>query len=326
METYGVIHCPWEKDPDRMYKAAYWEQIGEKRGVWTAVSPDGLRWKKGEEPIAPAAGDTVGFFYDTFRKKYVTFVKVQTDRKRSRGMMASSDFESWTEPELILKTDDRDDQPCDFYNNTGFVWESMCLGFLQVYYHHQHPYKSRLVLELIYSRDGKNWRRMPNRETVLDVGPDGSWDRTNQGHMNGEPVLIGDTMYFYYGGRTYFHPPYSHGEGNCNIGLATMRRDGFVSRDASPIAGSLETKALVFEGTALHVNVKAGWGLCRVELLDEKGEPLEGYSGEDSPVIREDGTDISVFFKGLGIGERKGKPTRLRFILQNARLYSFRIA
>jgi hypothetical protein len=266
----------------------------------------------------------VGFFYDSLREKYVTFVKIRTDRHRSRAQIESDDFLSWTEPRLILKTDERDDQPCDLYNNTGFLWESLYLGLLQVYYHHLHPYKSKLVVELIFSRDGTNWKRMPNRETILDVGPDGVWDRTNQGLMNGEPVLVGDRMRLYYGGRTYFHPPYSHGEQRCSIGMAQLRRDGFVSRDASPIEGYLETKPLLIEGQRLHLNAKSDWGRCLVECLDNQGNQIDGFGREDCVEIREDSTDIAVQFSGgKGIARLSGRPAKLRFHLQNAQLFSF---
>jgi len=67
----------------------------------------------------------------------------------------------------------------------------MLLGWLQVFYKHDDPYKHRLVLELIYSRDGLNWNRLPNREPVLDEGPDGSWDRTNQSPATGTPIVVG---------------------------------------------------------------------------------------------------------------------------------------
>ena len=325
METYGVIHCPQDPDPERLYKSCFWEKRSEEqRGVWSATSPDGFNWTKSPEPIAPHGGDTVGFFFDGLRNKYLTFVKVRTDRRRSRAQIDSDDFLSWTEPRLILKTDERDNQPCDLYNNTGFVWESMYLGLLQVYYHHLHPYESKLVVELIYSRDGVQWHRMPNRNTILDVGPDGSWDRTNQGVMNGPPVVTGDQMHIYYGGRTYFHPPYSHGERRSSIGMASLRRDGFASRDASPIEGYLETKTLLLNGDGLHMNVKSDWGKCQVAILDDSGQPLSGLARENCEPIREDSTDVVVRFTDRkSLKSISKKTVKIRFHLQNAQLFSF---
>ncbi len=325
METYGAIKCPFDPDPAGLYKACFWEGRPDgRRGVWSATSPDGIHWTKSEKPICPQGGDTVGFFYDSLAGRYVCFVKLRSDRGRARAQIESEDFVHWTQPRLIFKSDDRDDQPCDVYNNSGFVWESMRLGLLQMYYHHQHPYQSLLVLELIHSRDGRNWQRMPNRETVLDVGPDGSWDRTNQSQMNGAPIIVGDRMYTYYGGRTYYHSPYKGGISNTAIGLATMRLDGFVSRDASPLGGHLVTRPLLFEGHELHLNVKADWGVCQVELLDADGEVIPGYSKEDCRPISDDSVDAVVRWgDGTGLRQRAGRPTRLKFHLQNAQLYAF---
>lgn len=325
METYGVIKTPFDPDPKRLYKACFWEARPDgRRGVWTATSSDGLHWIKSDTPIAPKAGDTVGFLYDSLHGKYICFVKIHTDRGRSRAQVESEDFVTWAEPRLIMKTDDEDDQPCDLYNNSGFVWGDMLLGWLQVFYQHQDPYKSRLVLELIHSRDGRDWHRMRGRETVLDVGPDGSWDRTNQSQANGAPIIVGDRMYMYYGGRTYYHKPFQGGESNCNIGLGTMRLDGFVSMDANPLGGTLTTKPLVWQGDTLHVNVESDWGHCHVELLEDTGEPVAGLEGGEAEDIHADTVDAVVTWAGSSsVASRAGKPTRLRFRLQNARLYSF---
>lgn len=327
METYGAMKCPWDPDPDRLYKACFWERRPDgRRGVWTATSPDGIHWTKSDAPICAEAGDTVGFYYDDLARRYVCFVKVHTDRGRSRAQIQSPDFEHWTDPRLIMKTDERDDGPCQIYNNSGFVWGNMRLGLLQMYYLHQHPYQSRLNLELIHSRDGQNWHRMPNREVILPVGADGSWDRTNQSQMNGAPIIAGEKMYTYYGGRTYYHPPYEGGERSCSIGLATMRLDGFVSRDAGPPGGSLTTRPLIVDGERLHLNIKSDAGHCRVEVLKENMEPIGGYGADDADDLRTDSVDAEVTWNGSpSLGELSGRPLRLRFHLQNARLYAFRI-
>ncbi|MBC8355539.1 MAG: hypothetical protein H8E66_26475 [Planctomycetes bacterium] len=339
--TYGAIKTPWETDPNRLYKACFYERppgvayMSDKDGVWSATSPDGICWTRSNSLIMPAVGDTVGFFYDSIHKRYVCFGKRYTDRGRSRFQCESEDFVRWTKPRLILKTDDRDDQPCDLYNNTGFVWGEMLLGWLQVFYKHEDAYKHRLVLELIHSRDGLNWKRMSRREPVLDIGPDGSWDRTNQSPAIGAPIVVGDRMYVYYAGDTRYHGPYKGGDlGKVSgqIGLGTLRRDGFVSMDATPRGGVLTTKPLLLktdrqlDGVAeLAVNVKADNGLCRVEVLDEAGVPIAGYGVEDADGLTIDSVDVVASWNGKSdVRKLLNGPIRLRFHLQNARLYSLR--
>jgi hypothetical protein len=337
METYGAFKDPDDPDPARRYKALLWERVSpgawgegnpphQLAGVWTAISPDGIHWTKSRQPIAthPPVGDTVGFLDCRAEGRYVGFVKIQTDRKRSRAIIESPDFISWSEPRLIFETDDRDDQPCDVYNNTAFRYQELYLGWLQIFYHHQDPYLSRLELELIYSRDGREWHRMPGRETVLPVGPDGSWDRANQSAAGGRPIRVGDLLYLYYGGRPYYHPPFTGGEVRCSIGLATLRVDGFASLDASPLGGTLTTKPLALDGSRLFVNCVSDWGHLRAEALDEHGRPRPGFGRDDCDDIAADGVRLPVSWRGKAdLGAVMGRPVQLRFHLQNARLYSF---
>ena len=336
--TFGAIKTPWDPDPRRLYKACFYERptgveyMSSSDGVWGAISRDGIHWIKSKAPIMNSVGDTVGFFYDSIHGKYVCFGKRYTDRGRSRFQCQSKDFVNWTQPHLIMKTDDQDDQPCDLYNNTGFVWGDMLLSWLQVFYHDKDPYRHRLVVELMYSRDGLNWCRMPNRQTVLDVGPDGSYERTNQSPAGGEPIVVGNRMYMYYGADTKYHD--GGGEHHGNICLGTLRRDGFVSMDANPHGGVLTTKPLLLapqqsDGLPIqvHVNVKSDWGHCLVELLDEAGRAIPGYSKDQADDIVTDTVDTIVTWGGKGdIGNLMRQPIRLRFHLQNARLYSFRIS
>src|SRR6185369_8145665 len=110
-----------DPDPARRYKMMFWEKRSDGRsGVWTATSPDGLRWTRGAEPAADRAqtkaGDTVAFFHDTRRRRYVGFIKISSGRGRARFQIASSDFVQWTAPRLILESDARDGD-LDFYNN-----------------------------------------------------------------------------------------------------------------------------------------------------------------------------------------------------------------
>ncbi|MCH2131287.1 MAG: LamG domain-containing protein [Pirellulaceae bacterium] len=340
--TYGAIKTPSDPDPSRLYKACFYERppgasyIGPNDGVWTAVSPDGIHWTKRNVLAIPQLGDTVGFCYDSIHQRYLCFGKRYTDRGRARFQSESTDFVNWTTSRLILETDDEDDQPCDLYNNTGFVWGDMLLGWLQVFYHQEDPFKHRLVLELIYSRDGLNWQRMPGRPTVLDVGPDGSWDRTNQSPAIGTPILVDDEMYLYYAGDTRYHGPYKGvnlGESRGQIGLGLLRRDGFVSMDATPSGGVLTTKPLVVgtkfasdEPVHLYLNVKADFGHCRVELLDEAGDPIDGFGKDIADDLMSDNVQAVATWKGNSdISSLVDRPLRLRFHLKNARLYSFRL-
>ena len=62
-----------------------------------------------------------------------------------------------------------------------------------------------------------------------------------------------------------------------------------------------------------------------MELLDDEEKPLPGYSLEDCFPVTADGTDLAVQWKDHSdLSGARGKTVRLRFRLENARLYSYR--
>ena len=69
-----------------------------------------------------------------------------------------------------------------------------------------------------------------------------------------------------------------------HIQRMTLRLDGFASLNAPYEGGQLITKPLKFEGSQLEINysTSAAGGL-KVEIQDEKGQPLEGFSLKDCP-------------------------------------------
>ena len=106
----------------------------------------------------------------------------------------------------------------------------------------------------------------------------------------------------------------------------TLRTDGFVSVNAPFVGGSLVTKPLTFTGRELVVNFSAGAaGSLRVELQDEAGKPLSGFALADSVEQIGDEIERVVTWKsGPDLSQLAGRPVRLRFMMQNADLYSLR--
>ncbi len=138
----------------------------------------------------------------------------------------------------------------------------------------------------------------------------------------------------YYVGDIRYHGPRKGvdlGVTRGQIGLGTLRRDGFVSMNATPSGGELTTKPLLLmsdrpeeASVRLHLNVKSDNGHCQVELLDEAGNPIAGYGKADADDSVVDATRTVATWKGeSNIGKLTRQPIRLRFHLTNARLYGF---
>jgi hypothetical protein len=115
-------------------------------------------------------------------------------------------------------------------------------------------------------------------------------------------------------------------EAGCVFRRHALRLDGFVSVHAPSAGGEAVTWPLVFRGRRLGVNIStsAAGGLL-VEIEDAEGKPLPGFGLADCHEVFGDDLDRTVVWKGGGdVGPLAGRPVRLRFVLRDADLFSFR--
>jgi hypothetical protein len=105
-----------------------------------------------------------------------------------------------------------------------------------------------------------------------------------------------------------------------------LRTDGFASVSATWSGGELLTKPLTFTGGELEINYRTGAaGSVRIEIQDPDGMPLAGFAAADGPEIIGDEIERVVAWEaGSDVEALAGKPVRLRFILADADLFSFR--
>jgi hypothetical protein len=109
-------------------------------------------------------------------------------------------------------------------------------------------------------------------------------------------------------------------------GHYVMRLDGFISVHAGYEQGQFTTKPFRFSGNQLEINYStSGAGRIRVELQDEAAQPVAGFGLDDCEVIY--GDDISRVVKwqqGADVSRMAGKPVRLRFVMNEADLFSLK--
>ena len=156
------------------------------------------------------------------------------------------------------------------------------------------------------------------------------------------PLTMGDEWWIYYMGfneghaakgfyddalRHQYHADVRAGRRHFPaIGLAKVRRDGFVSRDADGEGGTLITRLLQPGGSRLELNMAASrGGTITVEVQDEQGSALPGYGAAECTPLTGDSLRQAVQW-----GDRDGddrwleRPVQLFFQLRNASLYGFR--
>jgi hypothetical protein len=86
------------------------------------------------------------------------------------------------------------------------------------------------------------------------------------------------------------------------------------------------TKPVIFEGNQLEINFStSAAGSIRLEIQDATGRPIPGFTLGETPEIFGDAIDYTVPLRaGSNLGPLAGQPVRLRFVLRDADLYSFR--
>ena len=180
-------------------------------------------------------------------------------------------------------------------------------------------------LTLAYSRDGFHWHRPDRTAFLATTQKDGDWDRAYLHAAASICAVVGDRLYFYYGGWSGLSPTgdrdlYTGGA----TGVAFLRRDGFASMNAVGAPGSLVTRLVQFGGDYLFVNLAAPDGELRVEVLDDQGRVIEPFSAANCLPVTGDRTRQAVTWRGAGgLSSLGGRPVRFRFLLTSGSLYSF---
>jgi hypothetical protein len=326
-------------DPQQRFKMFLYERPEQRFGGQVFTSPDGIHWSAPTR--TPTVGDNTSLFYNPFRKKWVYSVR-NGFYGRARAYREHDDLvrgAQWTKDELVqwAWADDLDlpdpqvGDRTQLYNLDAVAYESLMLGVAAIHRGPENDVCTKLKqpkltdLTLAYSRDGFHWHR-PDREAFLaSTRRAGDWDRAYLHSVATICAVVGDRLYFYYGGWSGKSPVlggdiYADGA----TGVAFLRRDGFASMDAGAQPGTLTTRPLTFRGRYPFVNVDARAGTLRAEILDQAGRPLAPFTLENCQPVKVDRTRQPLQWRGAAdLSRVAGQPVRFRFQLTNGRLYAF---
>ena len=318
---------------------------------WT--SADGLHWTN-QGVIITQGADATTCQWDPVRRKYIASLKFGYKGRRFRGYAESDDFLNWTDTYLMADVDHLDIEGDHIYQMPMFRYESLYLGMCKIYHigtsdtcdiqlavshnclHWERPYRAIDVPKFV-TRATRGEEKIieyiqyddPHTQPFIPSGPLGSWDYGNNDCPATAPVRHGDELLFYYSGRYQSHSARSPVKKDwkgaySNIGLATLRLDGFVSAQADAQGGYVLTKPLRLKGDNLFVNTNAAGGKLRVEVLDQRAKPIKGFGLDQARTIRSDKVKAKCSWKNRnGIASLAGKIVRLKFHLTDAALYAF---
>ena len=335
-----------ESDPAKRYKLFNVEKAGRGWQITLKYSEDGIHWSEGQAQSG-YVGDRTTAFYNPFLGKWVISLRYANRLDgRSRAYLENEDPEMavslahhirntvkdrnivyWFSPDdKELTNPDYPEVMPAIYNFDAIAYESIILGEYSMWKGPENDVcardniQKRNELGLGYSRDGFHFYR-PDHSAFMGVDmTDGAWNWGNMQSVNGAPIIVGDSLYFYSSGRRLNDV---YWDGYTSTGLATLRRDGFASMDADKKGGSLTTVPVSFDGSRLFVN--AGARKLAVEILDSEGNPVPGFTANDCIILKNiDSTKQIISWKGgSDISFLAGKAVRFRFILTDGSLYSF---
>jgi CubicO group peptidase (beta-lactamase class C family) len=106
----------------------------------------------------------------------------------------------------------------------------------------------------------------------------------------------------------------------------TLRTDGFISIHAGAEEGEFLTRPLIFTGDELVINYStAAAGSVQVEILRANGTPIKEFSLTDCSIIVGDEIEHVVNWEeNPNLNALKDEAVRLRFVMNEADLYSFK--
>ena len=100
----NVVYDPDDADPARRFKG-----LAHCYGREPIVSADGIHWHRLNVPKI-SSQDESNLSYDRHARTFIATVKKSGPNGRAVYLSTSKNFESWTEPELIFHSDERDQE------------------------------------------------------------------------------------------------------------------------------------------------------------------------------------------------------------------------
>lgn len=308
------------------HDAAYDNMHMTRRCLGVMWTSDGLIWER-RLIIVPDENDAPGtqFYYNVL---YADEREMRTAR-----------------PAMALE---------EHWNKTAIADSRSAVGALTIF----DAKANRLWPELVAVDDLLHWRRFEPRQKMIPNGPEGSYDyglikvEGKYHQFNGEwwfPYQAINTLHQDYIGlakmdnveqfkQTY--PNYAEMPGfvdwqqywqRCKsmryyTGIARCKEGRICHAEPTDAEGALQLMPIVLEGDNLLVNaVVPPSGSFQVEVLDEHGETIPGFDRDSCRPIVGDSTECDVAWEDAQIGDLKRDVISLKFFLNRAKLYGYRL-
>lgn len=321
--------------PDARYKALAGTS---ETGLVAFQSSDGMTWTRMQDGpvITEGAFDSQNVaFWSESEQSYVCYFRTWSkggyDGIRTVSRATSDDFLHWSEPVVM----DFGDTPREHlytnqtrpYYRAPHLYIALAARFM--------PGRRVVSLEQAQTLGGDTKYSGDCSDTVFITSRGGTrYDRTfmegfvrpgiglsNWTSRTNYPawgvVPTGENEISFYVQRNYGQPTH-------HLQRLSLRVDGFASVHAPYDGGEMVTKPLTFTGPSLYLNMAtSAAGSVWVELQDEAGQPIPGFTREDCDEIIGDELAHKVTWKSnADLQFLAGKPVRLRVVMKDADLYA----
>ncbi len=312
----------------------------EKSGLIAYVSPDGIHWRKIQDKPVITDGkfdsQNVAFWAESERC-YVSYFRIWTKQGysgfRSVGRATSKDFINWT-PTISMTFGDTPLQ--HLYTNQTHpyfrapqIYVAIAARFMPGRQVISDEEAKELNVDPKYYKDCSDAVFMTTRGgSIYDrtfmqgfispgIGLSNWVSRTNYPALNVVQTSPEEMS-------VYVNQDYA--QATAHLHRYSMRLDGFASVYGNWDGGELLTKPFIFSGEKLFINFStSAAGGVRIEITDIDGNAIEGFEKENSVEIIGNEIEKEVTWnQKLNLKNLSGKPVRLRFLLSDAHVYSFR--
>lgn len=316
-----------------------------KTGLRGYVSEDGLRWRVLREepvfaPIKEFSLDSQNIaFWSEHEGRYVlyfrTWKRIGKENFRWVSRAVSADLRDWSAPEEVSFGSA---PPEHLYTNqtspyfrAPHVYVGICARFMPGRQVLSEEQAAAVRVDPKYFKDCSDAVLITSRGTARasrefmegflrpGVGFQNWVSRSNYPALN--LVQTGASTMSFYVNRNYGQP-------TAHLRRYELRLDGLASARAGYSGGELVTRPLRFEGARLELNFStSAAGGIRVELQDEGGRALPGYSLEEArELIGDEIGRVHGWKGGESVAGLKGQTIRVRFVMKDADLYAYRFA
>lgn len=337
--AFRVVYDPRDQDVTRRYKMLHKGGVAPNGafGEEMALSPDGMHWRPYEgNPVMPMRHDcNMNLLYHPVRGIWTAFCRpyaFSTGRwlpgmhpRRRIAIAESPDLIQWSKVRTVIGPEEGDAN--EFDSIAVFPHGAQLVGLLGIFAENPDDLYTQVIhIELAFSLDGMHWERAPRCAHWLSpTGRDGDFDGEAISPVTAAIIDpdTGDWLMYYNGTARGTDLELV---GPTAIGMLRIQHDRFVEQHAGPDGGWLLTREFLLEGTALSVNCRVA-GTLRAELARYPGEPLPGFSIDDSDIITGDHLAHRLTWRNgqADLSALRGTPIYLRFHLQDAGIWSLTI-